>query len=96
MLLYPPVLSEPVREGTVQVPPSGLPIVLLAEHQSTGGYPRVLEVLSTEREVLAQAGPSARIVFRLVSQDQADQIQVRRRRSIVALRDAITSKLQTL
>lgn len=92
----PNILSEPVREGTVQLPPSGLPIVLLAEHQSTGGYPRVLEVLSTEREVLAQAGPSARIVFRLVSQDQADQIQVRRRRSIVALRDAITSKLQTL
>jgi antagonist of KipI len=92
----PNILSEPVREGTVQLPPSGLPIVLLAEHQSTGGYPRVLEVLSTEREVLGQAGPSARIVFRLVSLDQADQIQVRRRRSIAALRDAIMSKLQTL
>lgn len=94
--ILPNILSEPVREGTVQLPPLGLPIVLLAEHQSTGGYPRVLEVLSSEREVLAQAGPSARIVFRLVSLDEADQIKARRRRSLVALRDVIASKLQML
>ncbi len=92
----PNMLSEPVREGTVQLPPSGLPIVLLAEHQSTGGYPRVLEILSTEREHLAQAGPSARVVFRLVSLEQADQLRASRRRWIEAMRDSIASKLQSL
>lgn len=90
------MLSEPVREGTVQLPPSGLPIVLLAEHQSTGGYPRVLEILSTEREKLAQAGPSARVVFHLVSLAQADQRRVNRQRCLRSMRDSITSKLQSL
>ncbi len=92
----PNMLSEPVREGTVQLPPSGLPIVLLAEHQSTGGYPRVLEILSTEREKLAQAGPSARVVFHLVSLAQADQLRMNRQRCVRSMRDSIASKLQSL
>ena len=92
----PNILSEPVREGTVQLPPSGQPIVLLAEHQSTGGYPRVLEILSTERERLAQAGPSARILFRLVSLEQADRLRVRHQRAQDALRHSIAGKLSSL
>lgn len=94
--VLPNILSEPVREGTVQLPPSGQPIVLLAEHQSTGGYPRVLEILSTERERLAQAGPSARILFRLVSLEQADRLRASRQRAQDALRDSIAGKLSSL
>ncbi len=92
----PNILSEPVREGTVQLPPSGQPIVLLAEHQSTGGYPRVLEILSKERARLAQAGPSARILFRLVSLEQADRLRASRQRAQDALRDSIAGKLSSL
>jgi len=55
--------SEPIREGTVQLPPAGMPFVLLAEHQSTGGYPRILEVISAMTSVLAQARPESKIVF---------------------------------
>lgn len=94
--VLPNILSEPVREGTVQLPPSGQPIVLLAEHQSTGGYPRVLEILSTERERLAQAGPNARILFRLVSLEQADRLRASRQRSQDTLRDSIAGKLLSL
>ena len=94
--VLPNILSEPVREGTVQLPPSGQPIVLLAEHQSTGGYPRVLEIPSTERERLAQAGPSARILFRLVSLEQADRFRASRQRAQDALRDSIAGKLSSL
>jgi len=59
----PNIASEPVRYGTMQLPPEGIPYILLAEHQTTGGYPRVLEVCSTMAPILAQAGPGARLRF---------------------------------
>lgn len=57
------IASEPVRYGTVQLPPEGIPYVLLAEHQTTGGYLRVLEVCSTMACALAQAGPGSQLRF---------------------------------
>ncbi len=85
--------SEPVREGTVQLPPAGRPFVLLAEHQSTGGYPRVLEVIGGMSAELAQAGPSARIVFKLVDLAAADRLRDVRKREHEATMDSIRSKL---
>jgi antagonist of KipI len=70
----PHLASEPVSTGTVQLPPAGEPVILLSEHQTTGGYPRVLEVASGAQRVLAQAGASCRIRFRLISLEQADRL----------------------
>lgn len=88
--------SEPVREGTVQLPPSGEPIILLAEHQSTGGYPRVLEVPLCMREHLAQAGPPARVVFRLIRLEEADLLARKAKESSDRLQESIESKLCAL
>lgn len=86
--------SEPVREGTVQLPPAGMPFILLAEHQSTGGYPRVLEVVESMSAELAQAGPSARIVFKLIDLQAADRLREAREREHGAMMDSIGSKLR--
>ena len=51
----PQIISEPVRFGTVQLPSGGKPFILMSEHQTTGGYPRILEVISAARPLLAQA-----------------------------------------
>ena len=67
------IKSEPVRFGTVQLPPSGHPIILGVEHQTTGGYPRILEVIGAERSVLAQLGPGTKITFKPVTLDFAVQ-----------------------
>ncbi|MBU3724144.1 MAG: biotin-dependent carboxyltransferase family protein [Burkholderiaceae bacterium] len=85
--------SEPVREGTVQLPPAGRPFILLAEHQSTGGYPRVLEVIGAMSSELAQAGPSARIVFKLIDLAAADRLRDVRSREHEAMMASIRSKL---
>ncbi len=55
--------SEPMVLGAVQVPPSGQPVVLLADHSTTGGYP----VIGVVRDVapLAQARPGQRVTLRL-------------------------------
>jgi allophanate hydrolase subunit 2 len=86
--------SEPIREGTVQLPPAGMPFVLLAEHQSTGGYPRVLEVISAMTSVLAQAGPNARIIFKLVDEQEADGLARAQQRSFEETLAAVDLKLQ--
>lgn len=88
--------SEPVREGTVQLPPAGRPYVLLAEHQSTGGYPRVLEVIRTMAPQLAQAGPQAWVTFKLVSLPEVDVLQRTQTQQHEALLAAIRSKLEQL
>jgi antagonist of KipI len=92
----PSILSEPVRFGTVQLPPGGKPFVLMAEHQTTGGYPRVLEVVSAARPLLAQAGPDTRLRFVMTSIDDARQMGFRRRQDVMRWRDAIRRSMGTV
>ena len=74
----PQLASEPVSFGTVQLPPGGEPVILLAEHQTTGGYPRVFEVASAAEALLAQAGSGSRIRFALIGLDEADRLAQQR------------------
>lgn len=57
------VLSEPTCLGTVQVPADGTPIVLMADHQTTGGYAKIAEVASADIARLAQLRPGAKLRF---------------------------------
>lgn len=63
--------SEAVAWGTVQLPPGGRPIVLAADRQTTGGYPRVLQVIAADLPLLGQLAPGVRLVFRLVDMKEA-------------------------
>jgi allophanate hydrolase subunit 2 len=56
--------SEGMVEGAVQVPPDGQPIVMLAGHPTTGGYPVIAVVDSAHLPRIAQAAPGTRIRFR--------------------------------
>lgn len=82
----PQIMSEPVRFGTVQLPSGGKPFVLMSEHQTTGGYPRILEVISAARPLLAQASPESRIVFLPVDLAQAKE------RSALGLEDQLRTR----
>jgi biotin-dependent carboxylase-like uncharacterized protein len=67
------IVSQAVCLGTVQVPGGGQPIVLMADHQTTGGYPRIAEVISADMPRLAQAAPGAAAVrFERVGLAEAD------------------------
>ncbi|TDF89782.1 biotin-dependent carboxyltransferase family protein [Paenibacillus piri] len=67
------MLSEPVTFGTVQVPPDGNLIVLMADRQTTGGYPKVAQVISADLPLLAQAQIGSSIRFRLVDLREAQE-----------------------
>jgi len=68
------IASQGVWFGTVQLPPSGQPILMLSEHQTTGGYPRLLEVVSSERSKLAQMKPGDKFQFIRTTLDNADEV----------------------
>lgn len=65
------LLSEGVTFGTIQLPPGGAPIILMADAQTAGGYPRLAEVASVDLPLVAQLKPGDRIRFRLVTVDEA-------------------------
>ncbi len=59
--------SEGMVEGSLQVPPDGHPILFLANHPTTGGYPVIAVVVGHDLPLAAQARPGARLRFRFVS-----------------------------
>lgn len=65
------LISSPVDSGTIQLLPNGQLIVLMADHQTTGGYPGIANVISADLPKLAQANIHANIHFELMSVDCA-------------------------
>lgn len=53
--------SAPVFPGAIQCPPSGIPIILLCDAQTTGGYPRIAHIARCDRHLLGQARPGDEI-----------------------------------
>lgn len=83
------LLSEPVTFGTVQLPPGGNPIILMADRQTTGGYPRVGEVAAVDLPLLAQVKPGDRVRFRAISLDEAQALYLAREQELAQARQAI-------
>jgi antagonist of KipI len=89
------ILSESVTFGTIQVPPGGKPIVLMADRQTVGGYPKIAEVASADLHLLAQLKPGDRLRFKLVSLARAHALWLAREREITTIRDAVEKHLST-
>jgi 5-oxoprolinase (ATP-hydrolysing) subunit C len=64
-------LSEPLAPGTLQVPPDGQPIMLMADRQTVGGYPILGHLAAADRTRAAQLWPGDMVRFRAVSLDEA-------------------------
>lgn len=86
------LLSSAVTFGTVQVPPGGQPIVLLADCQTTGGYPRLAQVITADLGRLAQALPGTRLRFQLVGLAEAQALYLAQERHLRALARAVHLK----
>jgi antagonist of KipI len=67
------LLSCGVVAGAIQVPPGGAPIVLLADHQTTGGYPVIATVIRQDLGVVAQAAPGEALRFERVTPEAAQR-----------------------
>jgi antagonist of KipI len=65
------ILSDATPIGSIQVPASGQPILLMADRQTTGGYPKIATVISADLPVAGQLAPGDWIEFRECTRDMA-------------------------
>lgn len=70
------ILSDGIAAGSVQIPASGMPIIMMADRQTTGGYAKIATVVSADLSRAAQARPGTRIRF--VQVTEAEAIRLRR------------------
>lgn len=81
------LLSFVLVTGAVQVPPDGRPILLMADHQTAGGYPVAAVVVGASLPVAAQLAPGDELRFDEVSIEQALQLRAAQRSAL----DSLTS-----
>jgi antagonist of KipI len=86
------LFTEGVAFGTIQVPANGQPIILMADRQTTGGYPKIAQVISVDLPRLAQLKPGDSINFSEVSIFEAQKLTLERENELKALRKIILSK----
>ncbi len=80
------IVSDGIVAGSVQVPGSGEPIVMMADCQTTGGYPKIATVISADLRVMAQRRPGSPVRFQAVSIEEAQRLARERARLLADLR----------
>jgi antagonist of KipI len=86
------LISEAVAFGTVQVPSEGKPIVLLADRQTTGGYPKIAQIATVDLPLMAQTKPGDFIRFTEISREEAEWLLLVRESEIRQLKTGIMLK----
>lgn len=89
------MLSAAVTFGTVQVTPDGGAILLMADHQTTGGYPRIIQVITADLTKLAQMQSGNQIRFKLVTLEAAQQALQQREKQLKQLKQTLTLKISS-
>ena len=68
------IKSEGLIKGVIQVPPDGNPIIMLSDHGTIGGYPKIAIVISADYDRLTQLTPGSKIKFKSVELDEAEKL----------------------
>jgi len=84
------LISEAVAPGTIQVPPSGKPILLLGDCQTIGGYPKIAHVITVDLGVAAQLRAGDHVRFSEVSLTDAHRLLLEREREFERFRIGIS------
>ena len=71
------IVSDGIVTGSVQIPSSGQPIVMMADRQTTGGYAKIATVITPDLKYLAQLQPGNTVRFVRVSQREAEKINIK-------------------
>jgi biotin-dependent carboxylase-like uncharacterized protein len=68
------IRSEGLIKGVIQVPTDGNPIIMLSDHGTIGGYPKIGVVISADYDKLVQLPPNTKIKFKLVELNEAEKL----------------------
>jgi len=89
------IVSDAIVTGAIQVPGSGQPILLLADHQTTGGYPKIATVISADLPVVGRRRPGDALRFVAVTVEAAEELcraEDRRLAELVASLESVTQR----
>ncbi|HEY1362635.1 MAG TPA: biotin-dependent carboxyltransferase family protein [Xanthobacteraceae bacterium] len=89
------IASDGIAPGSIQVPGNGQPIVLLADRQTTGGYPKIATVISADLPALGRLPIGAAVRFERVSIEQAEALRRRYAGELEAIRHRIAPLRET-
>jgi antagonist of KipI len=87
------IISSAVNFGTVQLLPDGQLIILMADHQTSGGYPRLANVISVDRPLLGQLGEGDKAAFHRVTLAEAENLQIEFEKNLNLLKIAVNQKV---
>ena len=90
------MVSSPVTFGTVQLLPDGQLIILMADHQTTGGYPRIATVINVDLPILAQKNPGQTIQMQITDIETAELLLLRQQHDLLQLQHACEFRLDGL
>jgi biotin-dependent carboxylase-like uncharacterized protein len=79
------IVSDAIATGSIQVPGSGQPIVLLADHQTTGGYPKIATVISADLPLVGRRRPGDMLRFASAEVEAAEKLCREEERRLAAL-----------
>jgi antagonist of KipI len=88
------LISSAVNFGTIQLLPDGQLIILMADHQTTGGYPRLGNIISTHLPKLAQMKGGEEIRFKFTDHDTAESLIIKQNQHLLQLEIACKLKLE--
>jgi len=86
------IVSDGTVPGSIQVPGSGMPLVLLAESQTTGGYPKICTIASCDLARLAQMPVGAHFRFAVVSRDEGEDLWLLQQRKLRVALDTLVPR----
>ena len=88
------LISSAVTFGTIQLLPNGQLIILMADHQATGGYPRIAHVISAHLPKLAQMNPNEELKFAMTDVKSAEEKFAAQQQYLIALQNTCNLKMQ--
>ena len=68
------IRSEGLIKGVIQVPADGNPIIMLSDHGTIGGYPKIAVVITADYDKLVQLPPGTKIKFKCINLKEAENI----------------------
>ena len=68
------IKSEGLLKGVIQIPPDGKPIIMLSDHGTVGGYPKIGVVASADYDRLVQIAPGSKIKFKEINLSDAESL----------------------
>lgn len=88
------LISSPVSFGTIQLLPNGQLIILMADHQTAGGYPRIAHIISADHSKAAQLKAGDEIRFKMTGQHEAENLFFKQQQHLHQLQNACKFRLE--